>query len=208
MKCGKCEYNTDKTNWGSSVEVQQMLLGWHRKDGCSHEDYVEEENCQDGEFLCIDNDRGRALFTKDIYPSPSRYCDICYAYWEKLGRPWMIPGEVKFTTNPKGKEQSLPSGKNLGQSRRIFTPSCARMTMTLTLVTTTMPGHCWRQVWTQTTMEVAGKKVNHARVRCAGMTLRGRGDVKLDNSPAWDRHLTGTLQTVRVNSATTTSGVV
>ena len=104
MKCGKCEYDTDKINWGSSVDVQQMVLGRHRKDCCSHEDYVEEENCQDGEFLCIDNDRGRALFTKDIYPSPSRYCDICYAYWEKLGCPWMIPGEVKFTTNPKGKE--------------------------------------------------------------------------------------------------------
>ena len=65
MKCGKCEYDTDRINRGSSVEVQQMLMGWHGKDGCSHEDYVEEENCQDGEFLCIDNDRGRALFTKD-----------------------------------------------------------------------------------------------------------------------------------------------
>ena len=36
---------------------------------------------------------------------------------------------------------------------------------------------------------------------------RGRGDVKLDNSPAWDRNLTGTLQTARVISVTTTSEV-
>ena len=64
---------------------------------------MEEENCQDGEFLCIDKDRGKAMFTKDIYPDPGRYCDICHAYWEKLGRPWMIPGDFKFTTNTKGR---------------------------------------------------------------------------------------------------------
>ena len=42
----------------------------------------------------------------------------------------------------------------------------------------------------------------------SGDQVTGLGGVKLDNSSAWDRHLTGTRQIVRVDSATTTSKVV
>ena len=47
----------------------------------------------------------------------------------------------------------------------------------------------------------------HAKAKHVHAVQEKRGDVKLDNSPAWDRNLTGTLQTARVISVTTTSEV-
>ena len=80
MKCGECEYDTDIINRASSVEAQQMLMRWHKEEGCSDEegggqtrvetdqDVVRippedmhtqakvngvEGGCQSGEFTCL-----------------------------------------------------------------------------------------------------------------------------------------------------------
>ena len=109
MKCGECEYDTDTINRASSVEAQQMLMGWHKEEGCSDEEsggqtHVEtdqdvvrippedmhtqaevngqEGGCQLGQFTCLGQ--------TPSFVNYHSYCELCSGHfrgcWDKFGQ--------------------------------------------------------------------------------------------------------------------------